>query len=241
MRALDQGVEAFIREAGPGVFRRAQYDLLVPPLDKNIGQFVRQALAARDGEQMLLVFGMRTLDQRSDIKCLGLGKNRRRHLDGVVAGEQAQYLWRGERYGREPERKQSARGLLDRCNQAHEDVVDQVDFLFGILVRAHQKKVGEVPQHDGASLVRAVRDRAIELLNEFEGSAHGPWETVLVGHGLAVRNWLTSIQSVCDLDSAIRDANRKVRTVGILLAVCDARRLFAAAPHGSGESSLAEE
>jgi hypothetical protein len=61
-----------------------------------------------------------------------------------------------------------------------------------------------MPQHDRASLVGAVRDRAIELLDEFEWSAHRPWETVLVGHGSGNRNWLTSIQSVCEVDLAIR-------------------------------------
>ena len=41
--------------------------------------------------------------------------------------------------------------------------------------------------------------------------------------------------------AAIRDANRKVRTVGIFFAACDARRLLTAAAHGSGESFLTAE
>jgi hypothetical protein len=83
------------------------------------------------------------------------------------------------------------------------------NFFFGILIRADQEQVGEVPPHDRASFVDAVRDGAVELLDEFEGSAHWPWETVLVGHGLAVRNWLTSIQSVCELDLAICKGRRR--------------------------------
>src|SRR6476646_2545895 len=93
MRTFDQGIEAFVREPRAGIFRRAQHDLLVAALDKDGCQFVGQGLAARDGEQLLLLFGPRALDQRSDIELLGLRKNRRRYLDGIVAGKQAQYLY----------------------------------------------------------------------------------------------------------------------------------------------------
>src|SRR6476646_7159120 len=99
MRTFDQGIEAFVREPRAGIFRRAQHDLLVAALDKDGCQFVGQGLAARDGEQLLLLFGPRALDQRSDIELLGLRKNRRRYLDGIVAGKQAQYLWRGDGMG----------------------------------------------------------------------------------------------------------------------------------------------
>jgi hypothetical protein len=36
---------------------------------------------------MLLVFGSRALDQRPEVKPLGLGEDRRGNLDGVIAGE----------------------------------------------------------------------------------------------------------------------------------------------------------
>jgi hypothetical protein len=39
-----------------------------------------------------------------------------------------------------------------------------------------------VSQHNRGSLVGAVRDGAVDLLDEFEGSAHGLWETVAVGY-----------------------------------------------------------
>jgi hypothetical protein len=80
MRTFDQGIEAFVREPRAGIFRRAQHDLLVAALDKDGCQFVGQGLAARDGEQLLLLFGPRALDQRSDIELLGLRKNRRHYL-----------------------------------------------------------------------------------------------------------------------------------------------------------------
>ena len=57
---------------------------------------------------MLLIFGACALDQRLDIESLGLRKNRCCDLDGIVAGEQAQYLWRGDRCGCQSERKQCA-------------------------------------------------------------------------------------------------------------------------------------
>ncbi|HYV71097.1 MAG TPA: hypothetical protein VE970_13455 [Pseudolabrys sp.] len=49
-------------------FSRAQHDLLVAALDKDVCQFVGQGLAARDREQVLLLFGPRALDQRPDIE-----------------------------------------------------------------------------------------------------------------------------------------------------------------------------
>ena len=63
-------------------------------------------------------------------------------------------------------------------------------------VRPDKKEIGEVTQHGRPALVGAVRDRAVELLDEFEGSAHRSWETVLVGHGSGICGWLTSIQIV---------------------------------------------
>jgi DNA-nicking Smr family endonuclease len=70
------------------------------------------------------------------------------------------------------------------CHQSDKDIVDEVDLIIGILIGADQEKIGEVPQHHRLPLVGAVRDRAVELLDEFQWSAHAPWRTVLVGHGL---------------------------------------------------------
>src|SRR5215510_11132299 len=42
-------------------------------------------------------------------------------------------------------------------------------------------------------------------------------------------------------DAAIRDVNRKVRPVGILFAVCNARGLLATASHGDRKSARAGE
>ena len=115
MRTFDQGIEAFVREPRAGIFRRAQHDLLVAALDKDVYQFVGQGLAVRDGEQLLLLFDPRALDQRPDIELLGLRKNRRRYLDGIVAGKQAQYLWRGDDGMGASRRESSAR---EDCNRA---------------------------------------------------------------------------------------------------------------------------
>ena len=210
-RPSDQGIETLVREPGADIFRRTQYDLLVTALDKNVGQVRWQRFAARDGEKVLLVFCTRALDQRSDIEPFGLREYRRGDIDGIVTGEKPQYFWRGDRYWSQAERKQRARGLLDGRDQSDENVVDQIYFFFGVLIGTDQVQVGEVPQHDRAPLVRAVRDRAIELLDEFEWSAHRPWETVLVGHGPAVRNWLTSVGSVCEVGLAIRKDRWRLR------------------------------
>ena len=174
-RPFDQRVKTLAGEPGAGVFRSAQYDLLVTTLDQNVGQCFGQGLAARDGEQVFLILGARAFDQGVGIEPCGLREDRGGDLDGVIAGEQAQDLGRSDHDRTEPDREQSAGGLLDGRDQSHENVVDQVDLVFGVLLRTDQIQVGEMPQHDRATLVSAVRYGAIELLDEFEGSAHRPW------------------------------------------------------------------
>jgi hypothetical protein len=56
----------------------------------------------------------------------------------------------------------------------HEHLVDQVDFLVGILLGTDQIKVGQLAQHGGAAHIRALRDRTVEFANDFERSAHEP-------------------------------------------------------------------
>jgi hypothetical protein len=120
---VSQGIETFVREPGADIFRRAQDDLLVATLDKDVGQVRWQRLAARDGKRVLLVFGTRALDQRPDVEPFGLSENRRGDLNGIVAGEKPQYFWRGDGYRSQAERKQRARGLLDGRDQSDENIV----------------------------------------------------------------------------------------------------------------------
>jgi hypothetical protein len=54
------------------------------------------------------------------------------------------------------------------------------------LIGADEEEVSEMPQHGRTPMVRAVRNRAVELVDEFEWSAHKPCKTVLVGSELAI-------------------------------------------------------
>src|SRR5215831_20482984 len=48
------------------------------------------------------------LDQGLDVEACGLGQNRRRDFDRVIAGKNAQNLWGSQHHGSKPDRKQGA-------------------------------------------------------------------------------------------------------------------------------------
>jgi len=142
---------------------------------------------------VLLIFGLGALNQSFGIKPFRLRQHRGGHLDDVITGEQTQDLWRGGWHRAKADCQQRPRGFLNRGNKPDKNVVDQIDLVVGICVRPDEKEIGEVTQHGRPALVGAVRDRAVQLVDEFEGSAHRSWETVLVGHGSGICGWLTSI------------------------------------------------
>ena len=56
--------------------------------------------------------------------------------------------------------------MLDCRNQPHKDIVDQVDFVIGILIRADKEQVGEMAQHGRAPLVGAHREAQLQLVDK---------------------------------------------------------------------------
>src|SRR3974390_73281 len=92
-RASDHDIEAFGRKFRSDILCGTQDNLLVTALDQNIGQSLRQSLASRNRQQVLLISGARAFDQGFGIEALGLRENGRGDLDRVVAGEDAQDLW----------------------------------------------------------------------------------------------------------------------------------------------------
>ena len=124
----------------------------------------------------------------------GLGENRGGDFDGVVAGKHSQDLRAGNGHRPQPDRKKRARGLFDGSYQPDKDIVDQINFIVGVLVRSDQEQISEMPQH----LERRWSVLcAIELSSSWISSRGAPIAlgTVLVGHGWQVE--LVNVYSDC--------------------------------------------
>ena len=170
-RALDQHAKAGVGEARAGILDHRMHDVAVAAFDQHVGHRFAQRSALRDGEQVLLAFAVGVGDERAVVEPLRLVEYRLRDFDVVVEGEHVDDVRRRVGDRRQPVRQLGARLGLDRVDQAHHDVVEHADLLFGIARRAADEQIGDAREHLDAARIGAGGERGLELVDEGK-SAH---------------------------------------------------------------------
>jgi hypothetical protein len=114
----------------------------------------------------------RILDQGRIVEPRGLGEDRTSHLARFVERQRAYDLGRRIGTGGQPDGQQGARGKLNIHRQTVEDVVEDSDLVFRVLIRPDDEQVGHVTQQRPPTFSRGGRDRVVDVPQDREAGGH---------------------------------------------------------------------
>ena len=160
--AVDQLGDAAFREAGARVAGDGMDDDAVAARDEAIGHGLVQDDALRDREHVVAALGDRDRDEVVVGEPLGARQDRTGHHD-LVVGERAQHAAGRVRRIGEALGELGPGARLDRRGKPRDHDVEELDLLVGERLGVPQEEIGDLPQGGEAPLLRAARDRLLEV------------------------------------------------------------------------------
>ena len=176
-----QGLEAARGEVGARILGERMEDVLVTPLQQDIGHHGADLRACGNREQVRLRFCAGDFDQIAVTETRGGRQNRFGDDDVVVAGKSAHHLDGGIMNWRKAAAELGERPGFDSLDQVPENVVEDVDLLVGQPIRIGDKQISDAPQRIDALVFRSALDRFFQLDNKRLPHAHG--DSVSCTHG----------------------------------------------------------
>ncbi len=121
---------------------------------------------------MFLALRLGALYKSGVVEPLGLGKDRRRDSDIIVAGQHPSNIERRVGKRCEAMRQQYSHGNFNSQSESGEDIIEQTNFVFRQSDRPADEEIGDLPQDFSAPLGRAARDCVFELGDECKICRH---------------------------------------------------------------------
>lgn len=141
-----QGLEAARGEVGARILGERMEDVLVTPLQQDIGHHGADLRACGNREQVGLRFCAGDFDQIAVTETRRGRQNRFGDDDVVVAGKPAHHLDGGVMNWRKTAAELGERPRFDSLDQVPENVVEDVDLLVGQPIGIGDKQISDAPQ-----------------------------------------------------------------------------------------------